>query len=115
MATGQKAKDIFTRTTGRPEVGLEVAPRDKGGRPKAAEAYDKLSICLSQSQTIWLDRVALEYRALTGKNTNRAEIIRALVKAASRVIFPERPEDAQFEATVRELLEGDLILETPPF
>lgn len=30
--------------------GLNMAPLNKGGRPKAAEAYDKLSICLSQSQ-----------------------------------------------------------------
>ena len=75
MATGKTSKDIFKRTS-KPDIALEVAPRIMG-RPKAAEAYQKVTVCLFNRQTIWLDKVRLAIREKTGQNVHRAELVRA--------------------------------------
>ncbi len=102
MATGKKAKDIFTRTS-KPDIALEVPPRIMG-RPKAAEAYQKVTVCLFNRQTIWLDKVCLAIREKTGKNVHRAELVRALVEHAAVWINLDKPED--FDKAVRSLLKG---------
>ena len=106
MATGKKAKDIFTRTTKAPEISLEVAPRTFG-RPKAAEPYQKVTIILYDRQILLLDKVALAIRERSGKSVRRAELVRALVEQAARSLNPEAKD---FDKTVRSLLpslEGD--------
>jgi len=100
MATGKKAKDIFTRTTSSADIGLEVAPRIMG-RPRTAEPYQKVTICLFDRQTLWLDKVALAIREKTGRSVRRAEMVRALVDHAAGMIDPTRKD---FDKTVRDLL-----------
>lgn len=87
MATGKNAKDIFTRTVNVPEVGLEVAPRVTG-RPTSEEPYSKVTVCLYDRQTIWLDEVALAIRKKTGQRVARAELIRAIVDQAAGSLDP---------------------------
>jgi len=99
MATGKKATDIFQKTT-RPDIGLDVAPRVKG-RPRTAEPYQKVTICLYDRQVIHLDRVALAIRERTGKCVRRAELVRALVERAAGDLDPDKPG---FDAAVRDLL-----------
>ena len=103
MATGKKAKDIFTKTTKPADIGLEVAPRVKG-RPKNGEPYQKVTVCLFDRQTLWLDKVRLAIREKTGKNVHRAELVRALVEHAAAWINLDKPED--FDKAVRSLLKG---------
>lgn len=100
MATGKKAKDIFTRTTKSADIALEVTPRFKG-RPRAAEPYQKVTVCLFDRQTIWLDKVALAIREKTGKHVRRAELVRAIVDHAAAGLDPKRPD---FDKAVRSLL-----------
>lgn len=89
MATGKKAKDIFTKTTGkRPKIGLEVAPRIKG-RPKT-EPYQKVTVCLFDRHTLWLDKIALLIREKTGEHIARAELVRAIVDHAATWIEPDK-------------------------
>ena len=102
MATGKTSKDIFKRTS-KPDIALEVAPRIMG-RPKAAEAYQKVTVCLFNRQTIWLDKVRLAIREKTGQNVHRAELVRALVEHAAAWINLDKPED--FDKAVRSLLKG---------
>ena len=46
MATGKKALDIFTPTTGKKaKLGVEVPERIEG-RPRAAEPYQKVTVTL---------------------------------------------------------------------
>jgi hypothetical protein len=104
MAMGKKAKDIFTRTTRTTKpagIGLEVAPRIKG-RPKNGEPYQKVTVCLFDRQTLWLDKVALAIREKTGKHVKRAELVRAIVDHASAWVRPDKPAD--FDKAVRDLL-----------
>lgn len=102
MATGKTSKDIFKRTS-KPDIALEVAPRIMG-RPKAAEAYQKVTVCLFNRQTIWLDKVRLAIREKTGQNVHRAELIRALVEHAAAWVRLDKPED--FDKAVKSLLKG---------
>ena len=106
MATGKTSKDIFKRTIPRPskpDIALEVPPRIMG-RPKAAEAYQKVTVCLFNRQTIGLDKVALAIREKTGQHVHRAELIRALVNHAAAWINLNKPED--FSKAVKSLLPG---------
>ena len=82
MATGKKAKDIFTRTTKKPDIGLEVAPRIKG-RPRTTEPYQKVTVCLFDRHVLALDKLALAIREKTGQRVCRAELVRALVDQAT--------------------------------
>lgn len=100
MATGKKAKDIFTRTVRTPEIGLEAAPRIKG-RPPASEPYDKVTIILFKRQVIQLDKVALAIREKTGQHVRRTELVRALVEQAAASLNPDAED---FDKTVRALL-----------
>ena len=102
MATGKKAKDIFTRTTTPPGIGLDVEPRIKG-RPQGQEPYQKVTVCLYDRHVLFLDKVALAIREKTGKNIKRAELIRALVEQAAAHIRPDKP-DKDFDKAVRSLL-----------
>lgn len=99
MATGKKAKDIFQSTTRKPDIGLETAPRIKG-RPKAQEAYSKVTVCLFDRHVLFLDRVALAIRERTGKMVKRAELVRDLVEYAAARVDPGKKD---FEAAVRDL------------
>jgi len=99
MATGKKARDIFQSTVSKPGLDLKPAPRIKG-RPKAAEAYQKVTVCLYNRNVIYLDRVTLAIREKTGKLVKRAELVRALVEQAGETIDPARSD---FEKTVRRL------------
>jgi len=99
MATGKKAKDIFQSTVKRPALDLEPAPRIKG-RPKAAESYQKVTVCLFNRNVLYLDKVALAIREKTGKMVKRAELIRALVEQAAETIDPAR---ADFERMISRL------------
>ena len=103
MATGKKPKDIFAPTTKdakTPAVGLEVAPRIKG-RPRAAESYQKVTVCLYDRHVLYLDKVALAIREKTGKkHVKRAELIRALVDHAAAWIDPSK---AGFDKAIRSL------------
>lgn len=81
MATGKQAKDIFKRTSIPADIGREVTPRIKG-RPKTEEPYQKVTVCLFDRQSIWLDQMSLNIRGKTGKNFSRAELIRILVDRA---------------------------------
>jgi hypothetical protein len=81
MATGKKALDIFTQTTGkRADIGVEVAERIEG-RPRAAEPYQKVTVTLYERQIIALDMGALVIRERTGQAVSRAELIRAVLTA----------------------------------
>jgi hypothetical protein len=100
MATGKKAKDIFTRTAKTPDIGLEVAPRIMG-RPKTAEPYQKVTVCLFDRHVLLLDKVALAIREKTGKSVRRAELVRALVEQAAGMLNPEAKD---FDKTIQNLL-----------
>lgn len=100
MATGKKVKDIFQSTTPNPGAGLEVAPQFKG-RPQAAEPYKKVTVCLFNSHTLFLDKIALAIQERTGHHIPRAELIRAMVDHAAAWIDPKRED---FDKTVRSLL-----------
>ncbi|MDI9613028.1 MAG: hypothetical protein QM330_08220 [Acidobacteriota bacterium] len=102
MATGKKAKDIFTKTTKPADIGLEVAPRVKG-RPKNGEPYQKVTVCLYDRQTLWLDKLGLAIREKTGKHVARAELVRAIVDHASAWVRPDGPAE-DFDKAVRSLL-----------
>jgi len=102
MATGKKAKDIFTKTTKKTDIGLDVAPRIKG-RPKNAEPYQKVTVCLFDRHVLFLDKVALAIREKTGKHVKRAELVRAIVDHAAAWVHPDKP-DADFDKAVRSLL-----------
>lgn len=106
MATGKKAKDIFTRTTRPADIGLEVAPRIKG-RPRLAESYQKVTVCLFDRHVLFLDKVALAIREKTGKRVNRAELVRSIVDHAAAFLRPDKP-DADFDKAVRSLLRDKL-------
>ena len=101
MATGKTSKDIFTRTK-KASIGLEVTPRIMG-RPKAPEAYQKVTVCLFNRQTIWLDKVCLAIREKTGQHVHRAELIRALVEQSLMTL---NPAGKNFDNAVKSLLKG---------
>ena len=104
MATGKKAKDIFTATgtTKKTDIGLDVTPRVKG-RPKNGEAYSKVTVCLFDRQTLWLDKLGLAIREKTGQHVARAELVRAIVDHAAAWVRPDgKAED--FDKAVRSLL-----------
>lgn len=102
MATGKKVKDIFQSTATNPGVGLAAAPQFKG-RPKAAEPYKKVTVCLFNSNILFLDKLALAVQERTGQHIPRAELIRAMVDHAAAWIDPKRED---FDKTVRSLLPG---------
>jgi hypothetical protein len=100
MATGKKALDIFTPTTGkRADIGIEVPPRIKG-RPVAGEPYTKATVVLFKRQILFLDKVALTIRERTGEWVSRAELIRAVLDHAAGSLNPEAKD---FDKTVRSL------------
>ena len=100
MATGKKALDIFTPTTGKKaDIGIEVPPRIKG-RPAAAEPYQKVTVTLYERQILSLDKVALVIRERTGQAVSRAELIRAILDKVAGSLNPEAPD---FDKNVREL------------
>lgn len=102
MATGKKVKDIFQSTAPNPGAGLSTAPQFKG-RPQAAEPYKKVTVCLFNSNILFLDKIALAIQERTGQHVPRAELIRAMVDHAAAWIDPKRDD---FDKTVRSLLPG---------
>ena len=106
MAIGKKAKDIWQSTTKVPKVGLEVAPRERKGRP-AGPDYEKITVCLYPKHVIFLDKVALAVRERTGKPVKRAELIRALVDQASARLDPAGKDfDKAIRAVIPDILKG---------
>ena len=100
MATGKKALDIFTPTTGKKaDIGIEVPERIEG-RPRAAEHYQKVTVTLFDRQILSLDKVALTIRERTGQAVSRAELIRAILDKVAGSLNPEAPD---FNKNVREL------------
>ncbi|MDZ4242251.1 MAG: hypothetical protein U1D99_05445 [Candidatus Omnitrophota bacterium] len=100
MATGKKALDIFTPTTGkRADIGIEVPERIEG-RPRAAEPYQKVTVTLYERQILHLDKAALVIRERTGQAVSRAELIRAVLDKAAGSLNPEAPD---FDKTIRGL------------
>ena len=91
---GRQAMDIF-QSTQEPTIGLDVAPRTKG-RPAAAEAYEKATVCIYKRQVVFLDRVALNISERTGRHVRRAELFRALVEMAI--------QDQDFEKNVERFI-----------
>ena len=82
MATGKKALDIFTPTTGKKaDIGIEVKKRIEG-RPRAAEPYQKVTVTLFERQIIALDKVSLAIRERYRQAVSRAELIRAILDGA---------------------------------
>lgn len=102
MATGKKANNIFTRTTRPAGISREVPPRIKG-RPKTEERYQKVTVCLFDRQTLWLDKLALVIREKTGQHVSRTELLRAFVDHAGAWLNPSRED---FDKAVRSLLPG---------
>lgn len=100
MATGKKVKDIFQSTTTNPGAGVVIAPQFKG-RPQAVEPYKKVTVCLFNKHTLFLDKIALAIQERTGQHIPRAELIRAMVDHAAAWIDPKRED---FDKTVRSLL-----------
>ena len=100
MATGKKALDIFTPTTGKKaKLGVEVPERIEG-RPRAAEPYQKVTVTLFDRQIFSLDKAALVIRERTGQAVSRAELIRAILDTAAGSLNPEGPD---FNINIREL------------
>lgn len=100
MATGKKALDIFTPTTGKKaDIGIEVTPRIKG-RPAAAEPYQKVTVTLYDKQIFLLDKASLAIRERTGEVVHRSELIRAVLDTVAGSLNPEAPE---FDKTIRDL------------
>lgn len=100
MATGKKARDIFTKTTKPADIGPEPGIE---GRPRAAEPYQKVTVCLFDRHVLLLDKVALAIREKTGQSVRRAELIRAMVEQAAGTL---RPDAKGFDKAVRSLLPG---------
>lgn len=98
MATGKNALDIFTKTTKRPDIGIEVTPRPEG-RPRS-EPYEKVTITLSEKQVLQIARVKLAVKERTGQNVARSELIRALLNKAAESLNPESPD---FDKAIRDL------------
>jgi hypothetical protein len=100
MATGKKALDIFTPTTGkRADIGIEVPERIEG-RPRASEPYQKVTVTLYERQILSLDKVALVIRERTGQAVSRAELIRAILDKVAGSLNTEAPD---FDRNIREL------------
>jgi len=99
MATGKRARDIFTRTTSPADISLDVTPRQIG-RPRTAEPYQKVTVCLFDRHVLTLDKVALAIRERTGKPVRRAELVRAMVDHVAARLDPSRPD---FDQAVRSL------------
>lgn len=80
MKTGKTAKDIFAPTTTTAAKATDKGP----GRPATHdEPWTKVTVVLFDRQIVWLDRLAADIRAATGSAISRAEIIRALIDAAT--------------------------------
>lgn len=93
MTIGKRVKDIPKSVTAKP-------PHIKG-RPQATEPYKKVTVCLFDRHTLFLDKLALEIQERTGQHIRRAELIRALVDHAAAWI---NPKQENFNTTIRSLL-----------
>lgn len=95
MATGKKAKDIFTPTITKPEgISLEVRRRT------LPEPYEKTTLCLFNRQALLLAKVELAIRERFGDRVSRSELVRALIEDAADRINPDNPD---FEKEIRDL------------
>ncbi len=103
MATGKQAKDIFTKTAGKKKAGGKAAPPVLGLPRK--EPYTKVTVCLFDRQTIWLDKVSLAIREKTGQHVARAELVRGILDYVQKRIVPD-PSSPDFEKAARSFLPG---------
>ncbi len=98
--TGKQAMSTCTPTTGKgADAGINI-PERNGGRPRAAEPYQKVTVTLYERQILFLDKAVLAIRERTGQAVNRAELIRAILEAASGSLNPEVKD---FDKNVRGL------------
>ena len=104
MATGKKAKDIFTKTADTKPT-TRKAPSPGLGRPKTAEPYTKVTVCLFDRQTLWMDKVSLAIREKTGQHIARAELVRGILDYVQKRIVPD-PSSPDFEKAARSFLPG---------
>ena len=100
MEAGEKTSDTFKPTPEkRAGIGGEV-PERIGGRPRAAEPYQKVTVTLYERQILSLGKVALVIRERTGQAVSRAELIRAILDATAGSLNPEAKD---FDKNVRGL------------
>jgi hypothetical protein len=98
--TGKQAMSACTPTTRKgTEAGINI-PERSGGRPRAAEPYQKVTVTLYERQILSLDKAAQVIRERTGQAVSRAELIRAVLDAAAGSLNPEAKD---FDKNVRGL------------
>jgi hypothetical protein len=99
--TGAKVTSNCTPTTGKKDnAGINI-PERREGRPRAAESYQKVTVTLYDRQILFLDKAILVIRERTGQAVNRAELIRAVLDAATGSLNSEAKD---FDTNIRELL-----------
>jgi|OpeIllAssembly_1097287.scaffolds.fasta_scaffold3271811_1 hypothetical protein len=88
-----RTKSVSDKAGGRARCGI--------GRPKSAEPYEKVTVCLYDRHILLLDKTALAIREKTGRIVRRAELVRALVEKSAGALDPRAKN---FDRTVRRLL-----------
>ncbi len=70
------------------------------GRPAAAAPYRSVSVILQDEQVVWLDRLAIDIRSVTGAAINRAALIRGILSAVqqSGVDLTQATSEAEVQA-----------------
>ena len=94
MATGKKALDIFTPTTGkRPEIGIEVPERIEG-RPRAAEPYQKVTVTLKDGDRPHDSRTVRRGESHNGPDSAGSDMIKAhFIVCNGRILTMEPGDD----------------------
>lgn len=99
--TGVKVTSTCTPITGKKDdAGINI-PERREGRPRAAEAYQKVTVTLYDRQILSLDKAILVIRERTGQAVSRAELIRAVLDATAGSL---NPDAKAFEKNIRGLL-----------
>jgi hypothetical protein len=95
-SSAQKA-DIFA-----PTRRLAVGKRRPGRPPVHDEAWTKVTVVLFNRQIVFLDRLAANIRAQSGAAISRAQLIRALLDAASDadIDLTAATSEADLKATI---------------
>jgi hypothetical protein len=100
--TGKQAMSTCTPTTSKGTEAEIHIPERSGGRPRAAEPYQKVSVTLYERQILYLDKAAQAIRERTGQVVSRAELIRAILDAAAGSLNPEAKD---FDKNIRGLFQ----------
>jgi len=102
MEIEEKTKFTVQGSRKKPNIALEESHHIKG-RAKTGEPYQKVTICLFEKHVLFLDKIVLAIREKTGKRIKRAELVRALVDNAARMMNPGHDD---FENQVKILFTG---------